>query len=511
MLMMKVVYIALVVCSCTAVVDSLVDFSGNPQKLEMPFLPHSADNVPSPARMMRTNIIRSSAYKSYTLSTLVGGIGSTYGDYGLAKYATLYEPTDVAIDTSWNVYIADTDNHVIRKVSYASGIITTVAGRKVSGYLGDGGPATSAYLKYPEGVKVDDIWNIYIADTGNNQIRKVSSATGIITTLAGWNAGFSGDGGPSVSASVTAPRNVALDRSRNLYIADTGNHAIRKITAATGIITTVAGRGGSFGYSGDGGRATNAYLNTPSSLVVDGVGNLYIADTYNSAIRKVSSTTGLITTIILGTYYLQPVGIGLDLSGNVVFTDYTYGYIYIAEAANNFLTDTSLGIFNAQGIAIDSAGNIYFADWGNDLVKKVTCELNYSRPDDCFNQMKKLIAKSPQERHISYFYLIYYLMQLTQSLCPLTSPLLSPLPPQPRGPLTSPLLSPLPPRPRGPLASPLLSPLPPQPRGPLTSPLLSPLPPRPRGPLTSPLLSPSPTPLPYPLSYPLPSRQCHRH
>jgi trimeric autotransporter adhesin len=107
---------------------------------------------------------------------------------------------------------------------------------------------------YPEGVKVDDVENIYIADTGNHQIRKVSSATGIIITVAGWNPGFGGDGGPSVSASVRAPRNVALDSSRNLYIADTGNHAIRKIEARTGIITTVAGRGGSFGYSGDEGR-----------------------------------------------------------------------------------------------------------------------------------------------------------------------------------------------------------------------------------------------------------------
>jgi hypothetical protein len=132
---MKVAYVAFVVGAC-ATEQALFNFSGNPQK--MPFLPHLVDNISSPVKMTTRSIIKSSGYRSYTLSTLVGGIGSTYGDYGLAKYDTLHAPTDVALDTSWNIYIVDSDNHSIRKVSYASGIITTVAGRKVSGYMGDG-------------------------------------------------------------------------------------------------------------------------------------------------------------------------------------------------------------------------------------------------------------------------------------------------------------------------------------------------------------------------------------
>ena len=199
----------------------------------------------------------------------------------------------MAVDASGNLYIADTGNNRIRKVS-ATGIITTVAGNGSAGYSGDGGPATSAQLDGPEGVAVDGSGNLYIADTCNNRIRKVS-ATGIITTVAGnGSAGYSGDGGPATSAQLSLPAGVAVDGSGNLYIADSGNNRIRKVSA-TGIITTVAGNG-SPGYSGDGGPATSAQLNQPAGVAVDASGNLYIADSSNNRIRKVSAT-GIITTV----------------------------------------------------------------------------------------------------------------------------------------------------------------------------------------------------------------------
>ena len=200
------------------------------------------------------------------------------------------------MDASGNVYVGDTNNSVVRKVS-SSGSITTyagVAGGYYAGYGGDGGPATSAYLSNPHGLAVDPIGNLYIADTGNDAIREVT-LDGIITTLTGNRyPGYSGDNGPAVDAQLSSPGAVAVDSNGNIYIADTGNYAIRKIST-NGIITTVAGSG-MWGYSGDNGPATSAQLASPSGVAVDAGGNIYIADSKFSSIRKVS-VNGIITTI----------------------------------------------------------------------------------------------------------------------------------------------------------------------------------------------------------------------
>ena len=170
------------------------------------------------------------------------------------------------------LYIADTGNHRIRKVS--NGVITTVAGNGTAGFSGDNGPATSAQLNHPLGVAVDSAGNLYIADYWNNRIRKVSN--GVITTVAGnGNAGFSGDNGPATSAQLNYPTGVAVDSAGNLYIADSHNNRIRKVS--NGMITTVAGNGTS-GFSGDNGPATSAQLYAPEGVAVDAAGNLYIAD-----------------------------------------------------------------------------------------------------------------------------------------------------------------------------------------------------------------------------------------
>ena len=246
--------------------------------------------------------------KIVVITTVAGnGTSGFSGDGGTATSAELQNPQGIALDSSGNLYIADYNNNCVRKINTSTGIITTVAGKGTSGnYSGDGGAATSARLVYPSGVAIDSADNLYIADYGSNCIRKITASTGIITTVAGKFAtyGHSGDGGAATSATFWWPIGIAIDSSDNLYIADSGNNCIRKITASTGIITTVAGNGpwdnsATYGstYSGDGGAATSAELCGPCGIALDALGNLYISDTGNYRIRKVTASTGIITTV----------------------------------------------------------------------------------------------------------------------------------------------------------------------------------------------------------------------
>jgi sugar lactone lactonase YvrE len=230
------------------------------------------------------------------ITTVVGnGTASYSGDGNLAAIATLRYPTAIALDSAGNLYIADSDNHRIRKVNRSTGIITTVAGNGIAGYSGDGDIATGASLSSPTGIVIDRAGNLLIADRGNNRIRKVNIATGIIVTVAGnGTAGFNGDGGMATAAKLNMPQSVAVDSADNLFIAD--NNRIRKVNAATSIIATVAGTG-AIGYSGDGGAATSASLMGPAGIAVDNSGNFYLGDTYNFRVRKVNAASGIITTV----------------------------------------------------------------------------------------------------------------------------------------------------------------------------------------------------------------------
>jgi sugar lactone lactonase YvrE len=223
------------------------------------------------------------------ISTLVGvgGVVGYAGDGGQASSALLYNPNGLAVDQAGNIYFADSQNNVVRKVNAGTGIVTTIAGLGPSnaGYTGDNGPATAAKLNNPYGVAVDSDGNIYISDSGNNVIRKI--VDGVITTIAGTGEeGYSGDGGAATSATFLAMKGIVLDRYNNIFVADAGNNVIRKITEE-GIISTHAGNGQA-GYNGDNGPAEQAQLNNPWGVAVDEAGNVYIADTGNSVVRFVA-------------------------------------------------------------------------------------------------------------------------------------------------------------------------------------------------------------------------------
>jgi len=270
------------------------------------------------------------------ITTVAGNGNAGYrGDGVLATETRLYNPYDVAVDAAGNIYIADCSNYRVRKVD-TDGIITTVAGTGTSGYSGDGGPATAAKLGGPYSVALDVEGNLYIGDSGNRRIRKVDT-NGIITTVAGNGiTGYGGDGGPATEAYLSRLCGVAVDSAGNLYIADADNDRVRKVDAS-GIITTVAGNG-YYGYSGDGGPATEAKLNCPDNVAVDAVGNLYIADNGNHRVRRVD-TSGIITTVA-GNGFLsysgdggpaieaglnRPGGVAVDAPGNLYIAD-THNY-----------------------------------------------------------------------------------------------------------------------------------------------------------------------------------------
>jgi sugar lactone lactonase YvrE len=318
------------------------------------------------------------------ISTVAGnGTSGFSGDGGPATSAQFAYPGGIAVDTEGNLYIADTGNSRIRKVS-GGGVISTVAGNGAFGFSGDGGPATSAELDQPGGVAVDAMGNLYIADTVNYRVRRVS-VSGVISTVAGnGRGGYSGDGGPANSAELDKPGNVAVDATGNLYIADYNNGRIRKVNAGA-IISTVAGKGTAAGYSGDGGPATSAQLNEPRNVAVDATGNLYIADTGNDRIRKVTAG-GTISTVARLNF---PQRIAIDAAGNLYVADTNNHLIrkvtadgVISTVAGNgtfgFSGDggpaTSAQLDNPQGVAMDTVGNLYIADTRNSRIRKVTAD-----------------------------------------------------------------------------------------------------------------------------------------
>ncbi len=276
------------------------------------------------------------------INTIAGNGSLGYsGDGSAATAAAISDPSGLAFDNSGNIYIGGYGNSTIRIVT-PSGIISTIAGTGVAGFSGDGGQATAAQINRPVKITRDAAGNLFFADEQNNRIRKIST-TGVITTIAGnGTPTFSGDGGPATAAGLFHPSAVILDGSGNLYIADHENNRVRMINTS-GTITTIAGNG-SGGYSGDGGMATAAGLYWPFGLTFDGSGNLYIGDQKNNRVRKVSPT-GIISTF---------AGTG------------------VAGAAGDGGAATAAQLSNPSAIAIDNSGNFYIADQVNNKVRRVS-------------------------------------------------------------------------------------------------------------------------------------------
>ncbi len=279
--------------------------------------------------------------------TTVAGNGSYgfAGDGGPAVSASLKQPTGIAIDAGGNLYIADYYNSRIRKVDASTGVITTIAGNGSVGFGGDGGPAVSANIQLPTGVAVDAGNNVYIADEFNHRIRKVDALTGIITTIAGNGiAGFSGDGGLAISAELFEPYGISLDAGSNLYIAEYGNNRIRKVEAGTGIISTVAGTGIQ-GYNGDGLSGLSTNLTAPTGITVDIFGNLYIAD-LSQRVLRMDAVTGIITTIAgNGTQGFSGDGgpaVNAQLFNSWAVFINGNGDLYIGDLANNRVRKVAL-------------------------------------------------------------------------------------------------------------------------------------------------------------------------
>jgi trimeric autotransporter adhesin len=327
------------------------------------------------------------------ISTVVGNGNSGYsGDGGAPTSAKISTPMAVAVDAARNLFVVDSGNHCIRKVG-TNNIIKTIAGNGVAGFSGDTGFATNASLVSPQNATVDAIGNLFIADTGNNRIREVGT-NGVIATVAG---SALNDGDLATNATINSANGIAFDSAGNLYIADSSNNRIRKVDT-NGVITTVAGDGVP-GYSGDGGAATNASLKQPYDIASDAWGNLFIADSYNQRIRKVD-TNGIITTVAgisprgfsgdggaatnaqLSTFY----GVAVDGIGNLFIADTSNNRVRKLDAAGIITTvagstdyafsgdggaATNAGLFFPSAVLVDKTGNLLIADTYNNRIRKV--------------------------------------------------------------------------------------------------------------------------------------------
>ena len=319
--------------------------------------------------------------------TTYAGSGSSGSTDGIGTAASFNEPTGLAVDAAGNVYVADTGNHKIRKIS-PTGEVTTLAGN--GDYNSTDGASIQASFGYPKGVAVDANGNVYVADSNNNKIRKINPI-GEVTTLAG-NGEYNSTDGAGTTASFSNPSGVAVDIGGNVYVADSNNNKIRKISA-TGEVSTLAGSGG-LGNSIDG-IGTAASFDVPSGLAIDVAGNVYVADTFNDKIRKISSS-GTVTTYAgnsswgsddgkgAAASFSSPKGISVDVTGNVYVAD--SGNLKIRKiTATGVVTtlagngsqggddgiDTAASFNSPEGLAVDAAGNVYVADTNNHKIRKI--------------------------------------------------------------------------------------------------------------------------------------------
>jgi len=350
------------------------------------------------------NAIREVLAADKTIHTYAGsptGVAGVTGEGGLATAALLHSPSEVFTDANNNLFVADTGNSIIREVTVVDKKIHAVAGNGTSGFGGDGGTATLAQLSSPRGLFVDSSENIYISDTGNSFVRLVTALDGRIHQDVGnGTLSFSGDSFPATGASLSAPNGVAVNGVGDIFIADTSNNVIRRVLNSTGIIQTVAGIG-TAGLGGNNGLATSALLNGPSGVFVDGFGNFFIADTNNNEVREVLAATGNIKTVAgngtagfngdngfaVNAELSGPTGVSVDGSGNIFIADRGNNVIREVTAADSLIHTvagnhtagfsgdngpaTSAELSAPADVAVDAFGDIFIADTGNNVVREV--------------------------------------------------------------------------------------------------------------------------------------------
>jgi sugar lactone lactonase YvrE len=321
---------------------------------------------------------------SGTVTTFAGSATSGYGD-GLGTAALFSNPAGIASDANGNLYVSDSFNNRIRKIA-PDGTVTTVAGNGTAGYNTTDTPAAEAEFYAPQGLAVDAQGNIFVADMGNNVIREIT-AGGVVKTVAGNGIAGYVDGAALTAAEFRSPVAVALDQNGNIFVADRDNNMIRKITSA-GVVSTIAGTKTPGYVNGTVNTTTGTYASfrDPSGLAVDAQGNIYVADLGNSAIRKITSA-GVVTTIAGGpgqtTLVGSPIGISMDSQGNFFIADESGRVI---ELTSNILYDlagsanvagfadgsgTTAQFNTPQGICVTPSGGIFVADFNNNRIRKV--------------------------------------------------------------------------------------------------------------------------------------------